>query len=161
MEGTGPIEALAAAITVAQPTLYHGATQELSPPRSPVQSCPSPSATPPSDRISTRTRRRAVIANSNAPPDAGYGFGPGGSLRPSARLANIPPLVPRPQSTPLTAATSAPAASPVPTVPMPTDRNHAEPITTLLLRLPSTPGDTSTASTTLDALDNVNELQFA
>ena len=90
-----------------------------------------------------------------------YGFGPGGAPRPSARSVNTPPRVPRPRPTPSTAATSAPAASPVPTVSIPPDRDRAEPIGTPLLRLPSTPGDTPTAPTKLDALDDVDELQFA
>ena len=116
-----------------------------------------PLSVPPSDRISTRTRRRTATAAGNAPPAVDYGFGPGGAPRPYVRRANTPPRVPRPRPIPLTAATPAPAAWPVPTVPLPSDHDRAEPVGTPLLRHPPPPGDTPTASTKLDALGNATE----
>ena len=49
---------------------------------------------------------------------------------------------------------------PVPTVPIPTDCDGAEPVLTPLLRLTPPPGDTPTAPTKLDALGDHAELQF-
>ena len=101
--GEGSAEAPAAATPVAQPT----------PSRSPIQgsdsvepngqpaSAPAPQGAqvtplpkPASDRISTRTRRRAATAAGVEPPAVDYGFGPGGAPRPFARRANTPPRVP-------------------------------------------------------------------
>ena len=45
--------------------------------------------------------------------------------------------------------------------PIPSDRDRAEPSGTRILRPPSTPGDTPTAPTTLDALDDADEPTFA
>ena len=59
-----------------------------------------------------------------------------------------------------TPATLAPAASPVPTAPIPCYRDRAEPVGTPLLRLTPPPGDTPTAPTKLDALGDAAELQF-
>ena len=80
---------------------------------------------------------------------------------PAARGAHTPPRVPRPRRAPPTAATFAPAASPVPTVTIPSDRGRAAPLGTPLLRLTPPPGDTSTALIKLDALGDGAELQFA
>ena len=102
----------------------------------------APTVKPSWDRISTRTRRRAATAASPAPPAVDYGFGPGGAPRPSARRANTPPRVPRPRPGPPTAATPAPAASSVPTVPIPSDRECAEPVGPPFLRLTPPLGDT-------------------
>ena len=71
------------------------------------------------------------------------------------------PRVPRQRPAPPTAATAAPASSPVPTVPIPSDRDRAEPVETPFLRLTPPPGGTPTAPTKLDALGDVAELQFA
>ena len=62
-----------------------------------------------------------------------------------------PPRVPRLRPAPSTAATPALAASPVPTVPIPSDRDRAEPVRTHLVRLTPPPGDTPTAPAKLDA----------
>ena len=81
-----------------------------------------------------------------------------GSLDPSSWSAKIPPLVPRPRPTPPPAPTPAPtAAPPVPTVPIPPDRDHAESTETTLLRLPSTVGHTLTVPTKLDVLGDFDD----
>ena len=46
-------------------------------------------------------------------------------------------------------------------MPVPSDRNRAEPVGTPLLRLTPPPGDTPSAPTKLDALGDAAELQFA
>ena len=98
---------------------------------------PAPStALPPSGRISTRTRRRTAAATGTALPAADYGFGPGGVPRPFERRANSPPRVPRPRRPLVVVTAPAPAASPAPTVPIPSGRDHAEPMGTPLVRLP-------------------------
>ena len=129
--GTGSTEVPAATMTVTQPTPSRSSTQETdsvgttgltaSAPASPGSPAPQ-TVKPSSDRISTRTRGRTETASGNAPPAVDYGFGPGGAPRPSAGRATTPPRVPRPQPAPPTAATPAPAASSVPTVPLPSDR---------------------------------------
>ena len=116
---------------------------------------------PSSDRISTRTRRRTATAAGTAPPAVDYDFGPGGAPRPSARRANTPPRIPWPRPGPPTAATPAPTASSVPTVPIPSDRVGAEPVRTPLLRLTPPLGDTPPAPAKLDALGDTAILQFA
>ena len=68
---------------------------------------------------------------------------------------------PRPRPGPPTAATPAPAASSVPTVPIPSDRVGAEPVGTPLLRLTPPLGDTPPAPANLDALGDAAILQFA
>ena len=67
---------------------------------------------------------------------------------------------PRPRPGPPTAATPAPAASSVPTVPIPSDRVGAEPVGTPLLRLTPPLGDTPPAPANLDALGDAAILQF-
>ena len=57
-----------------------------------------------------------------------------------------------------TAATPAPAASSVPTVPIPSDRDRAESVGTPLLRLAAPNGDTPPAPAKLDALGDTAEL---
>ena len=113
------------------------------------------------DSISTLTRRPAATAAIAAPPAVDYGFEPGGAPRPSARRVNSPPRVPRPRPGPPTAATPAPAASSVPTVPIPSDRDRAEPVETPPLRLTPPLGDTPPAPAKLDALGDADKLQFA
>ena len=103
----------------------------------------------------------AYSNSSWSPPAVDYGFGPGGAPRPSARRANTPPRVPRPRPGPPTAAIPAPAASSVPTVPVPSDRDRAEPVGTPFLRLTPTLGDTPPAPAKLDALGDATKLQFA
>ena len=118
-----------------------------------------PSALLPSDLISARTHRRTATAAGNAPSAVDYGLGPGGAPRLSARRANTPPRVPWPRPTPPTAATPAPAASPVHTVPIPSDRDRTELYETVPLRLPFTPGDTPTVLKNVHALGDDDELQ--
>ena len=114
-----------------------------------------------SDRISTRTRRRSATAAYNAPPAVDYGFGPGGAPRPSSRRVITPPRVPRPRPAPPAAATLALADSPVRAVPLPSDRDHAEPMGTSLLRLTPSPGEMPSVPTRSDALGDAAELRFA
>ena len=114
-----------------------------------------------SDRISTRTRRRSATGAGKAPPAVDYGFGPGGAPRSSSRRVTTPSRVPRPRPAPPAAATPALADSPVRTVPLPSDRDHAEPMRTPFLRLTPCSGDTPTAPARLDALGDVAELRFA
>ena len=167
--GEGYAEAPATATPVAQPTPSRSPTQgsdSVEPTGQPA-SAPAPSGSPmpptkPSwDRISTRTRRPTATAASAAPPDVDYGFGPGGAPRPFARRANTPPRVLPAAAGPPTAATPAPAASSVPTVPIPSDRDRAEPVETPLLRLTPPLGDTPPAPGKLDALGHATKLQFA
>ena len=113
------------------------------------------------DRISTRTRRRTATAAGAAPPAVDDDFGPGGAPRPSARRANHPSRVSRPRPGPTTAATPAPAASSVPTVPIPSDRDRAEPVGTPVPRLTPHLGDTPPKPANLDALGDAVKLQFA
>ena len=152
--GEGSAESPAAATPVAQPTPSRSPTQgadsveptgqTASATASPGPPAP-PTVKPSSDRISPRTRRRTATAAGTAPPAVDYGFGPGAAPRPSARRANTPPRVARPRPGPPTAATPAPAASSVPTVPIPSDRDRADPVGTPLLRLPPPLGDTPPA----------------
>ena len=106
-------------------------------------------------------RRRSATAAGKAPPAVEYGFGPGGAPQPSSRRGTTPSRVPRPRPTLSTAATPALADSPVRTVPLPSDRDHAEPMGTPLSRLTPSPGDTPTAPTRSDVLGDAAELRFA
>ena len=56
--------------------------------------------------------------------------------------------------------TPAPAASPVPTVPIPSGRDHAEPLETLLSGLASSPDVPSATTVDLDVLGATAEVQF-
>ena len=129
-------------------------------PASPGSPMP-PTVKPSWDRISTRARRRTATAASAAPLAVDYDIGPGGAPRPSSRRVNTPPRIPRPRPGPPTAATPAPAASLVPTVPIPSDRDGAEPVGTSLLRFTPPLGDIPPAPAKLDALGDAAKLQFA
>ena len=154
--GTDSAEAPAAATIVAQRTHFsRSATQgsdsvvttdlTVSAAASPGSLAP-PTVKPPSNRISTRTRRRTAPAAGNAPPAVDYGFGAGpldqlpGVLAP--RRESHDRARPRPPPRP-----PAPVASPVPTVPIPSDHDRADPVGNPLLQLPPPPGDTPTAPT--------------
>ena len=124
--GTGSAEALAAATPSAQPTyLSRSSTQETAPPRPPVRLCPSP----PCLALQPLLRRRRADEQRQQRV-----------MHPRCRLwirAHLPDEVqPRRESTspadPVAAATPALADSPVRTVPLPSDRDHAEPIWELL-----------------------------
>ena len=111
-------------------------------------------ALPPTGRISTWTRRRTAAAAGAAQPAVDYGFGPGRVPRMSSSRVDLPPCVPRPRL-PLAAVPSAPRApTPVPTVPISSDRDRAEPLSLPLLGLstPSEPPADPTAD--LDVLPN-------
>ena len=112
--------------------------KEPIPPRSLIRSRPTlrrwqpaPNAWRPSGRISTRARLRTATATVTAPPAVDSGSGPGGAPRLSARRANTPPRVRRPRPPLAVVAAPVPAASPVPTVPIPPDRGRAERATSL------------------------------
>ena len=85
-------------------------------------------ALPPTGRISTRTRRRTAVAAGAAQPAVDYGSGPCRVPRMPSSRADSPPRVPRARL-PLAAA---PSISRVPTtvltVPIPYDRDRAEPL---------------------------------
>ena len=160
--GEGSAEAPAAATPVAQPTPSRSPTQRsdsvepkgqpASAPASPGSPMP-PTVKPSWGRISTRIRRRTATAASAALSAVDYAF-----LGPAGPLDHLPGGLtprrefPRPRPGPPTAATPAPAASSVPTVPIPSDRVGAEPVGTPLLRLTPPLGDTPPAPTKLDAL---------
>ena len=113
--GTGSAEDPAAATNVAHhapPTSRTSQEADSAEITDPAASAPSPQGDParatalsPSDRISTRTRRRAAAAAGAEPPAVDYGFEPGGTPHPSARRTITPPRVPRPRP-PLAVATA-------------------------------------------------------
>lgn len=87
--------------------------------------------TPPSRRIISRTPRQTATGAVRVPPTVEYGVEPSVPPRPSRRDITLPPISrPRPYLT--TFVTSAHAAWPVPTVPIPSDRHRAEPVATPL-----------------------------
>ena len=159
--GTGSAEAPAVATAVAQPT----------PSRSPIRgltwSRPRARPRPPLRRLALRRPDgeaalgphlhpdSSAYSNSSwsAPPAVGHGFGPRGAPQPSARQANTPLRVPQPWPGPPTAADPAPAASSVPTVPIPSDRDRTEPVGTPLLRFTPPLGDTLPAPAKLVHVD--------
>ena len=108
----------------------------------PTLSAPSPPGTPPprnilppSGRINIWTRRRAAAVAGTAPPAAEHGFGPGGTPRPSTRRANTPPRAPRLQLPAPVVMAPAPASLSIPTVPLPSGPDRAEPAGTPFLRV--------------------------
>ena len=169
MRGTGPAETLAAATTVAQPTsLSRSSTQEANSAATtgPTVSASAslgisapPSAKPPSDRVSTRPRPRTAAETGNAPPAVDWHRVRRGSSAICSAYQH-PAVSPMVAADPVHRRDPCSTASPVSTVSIPSDRDRAEPSGTPLIRLPSTPGDTPTAPTKLEALDDVDELQF-
>ena len=168
--GTGLADAPATATSVAQhvpPTSSTSQGADSVEITDPAASAPSPqgdpappTALPPSGRISTRTRRRTAAATGAEPRAVDYGFGPGGAPRPSVRRTINPPRVPRPQP-PLAVDTApAPAASPAPTVPIPSGRDRAEPVGTPIVRLSPSPDFPSATTADLDALGTAAESQY-
>ena len=125
----------------------------------PAASAPSPPGNPasptgllPTGRILTRTRRWLASANGTTSPAVDYGFGPDVAPHPPAWCTNNPLRVPRPRP-PLAVVTApSPAASLVPTVPIPSERDRTEPVGTPFLRLPLPPGVPSATTADLDAL---------
>ena len=166
--GTGSAEAPAAATIVAHSAPFSRSSTKgtdsvvttgptLSAPVSPDSSAP-PTAKLPSDRISNQTHRRTPTAAGNEPPAVDYIFGPSGAPRPAVLRANTPRRVARPLPTPPTARALATAASRVPKVSIPPDRDPAEIERGPLLHLPLPPGHNPTAPTKLHALDGAAEL---
>ena len=126
--GTGSAEALAAATPIAQPTyLSRSSTQETAPPRPPVRLCPSP---PCLALQPLRRRRRADEQRQQRVmhPRCRLWIWARRGPRPSFRRGTTPPRVPQSRPAPSAAATPALVDSPVHTVPLPSDRDHAEPI---------------------------------
>ena len=119
---------------------------------------PAPLAfSPPSGRILTWTRRRTAAGP--APPTVDYGFGADGVPRPSVQRVVAPRRVVRPR--PPTAVDIAPAsaASSVLTVPIPSDRDRADPVGTPVNGLPSPTGIPYFTTPDLDALGATAEQQ--
>ena len=156
-------EAPAATTSVAQPIPSRGLVQGADPvdptgPTAPVSTSPGSPApqtmTPFFDRNSTRTRQRSATAAGKVPPAVNYGFGPGRRQRQSSRRGRTPPRARRPRPAPSAAATPTLADAPARTVPLPPDHDHAEPMETPLLPLTPFPGDTPSAATRSDALND-------
>ena len=119
-----------------------------------------PTLLPPSGRIAARTRRRTAAAAGITPPAVDDGSGTGGASRPSARRANIPPRAPRPRQPLAVVKLPASAASPAPTVTIPSGRDCAEPVGTSLSRIPPYPDAPPDTTADLDAFGAAAELQF-
>ena len=133
----------------------------------PAASAPSPpdnpeplNVLPPSGCIFARTRRRTAAAAGTALPAVDYGFRPGGAPRPPIRRDITPPQAPRPRSPVPVVMAPTPAASPVPTIPIPSDHDRAEPVGTPLLGLPPPTGAPPVATTDVDTLRAAAEFQF-
>ena len=129
-------------------------------PRAPTSPSEASVALPPTDRISTRTRRRTATAGGAAQPALDYGFGPGRVPQTSSSRVDSPPRVPRPRL-PLAAAPSASRApTPIPTVPIPSDHDRAKPLGLPLLGLSTLSESPSTPTADLDALGAAADLRF-
>ena len=115
---------------------------------------------PPSDPMSTRTRRRTTDATDTAPAAVEHGFMSGGAPRPSIRRAITPPRVPRPQPPPAVFVALTSVASPVPTVPISSNCDRAELVGTPRLRLSHPTGVSPVTTTDLDALGAAAKFQF-
>ena len=137
-----------------------GPTPPDVPPRAPTPPSETSAALPPTYRISTRTRRRTAAAAGAAQPAVDYGSGPGRVPQTSSSRIYPPPRVPL-LRLPLSAAPSASRApTPVPTVPIPSDRDRAEPLGVPLLGF-STPSESPSAHTAdLDVLGAATELHL-
>ena len=117
-------------------------------------------ALPPTGRISTRTRRRTAAAAGTAQPAVDYGFEPERVPRISSSRVDPPPGVSRPRLPLAATPSTSRAPTPVPTVPIPSDRDRAEPLGLPLFGL-STPSESPSApATDLDALGAAAELHF-
>ena len=86
--------------------------------------------------------------------------GPAAPPRSSSRQDTTPLRVRRPRLAPPATTTPTLAVPPARTLPLPSDHDHAEPMGTSLLRLTPSPGNTPTAPTRFNALDDAAELQF-
>ena len=114
------------------------ATPPEFPPRAPTPPSEASVTLPPSSRISTRTRRRPAAAAGAEQPAVDYGFGPGRVPWRFSSRVYPPQRVPHPQLPLATAPSTSRAPASVPTAPIPTDRDRAEPLAAPLLGL-STP----------------------
>ena len=107
--------------------VYPGVLHIRRPPPRPPVLCMSPPCLglqPLHRRRRTDDQRQQRVRH----PAVDYGFGPGGASGPSSRRGKSPPRVPRPRRAPPAVATPTLADSPVRPVPLPSDRDHAEPI---------------------------------
>ena len=103
-----------------------GATLPELPPLAPTPPSEASVALPPSDLISTRARRKTVAAAGAAHPAVDYGSEPGMVPRSSSFRVDPPPRGPSPRP-PLAVVPGPPRTlTPVPTVPIPSDRDRAE-----------------------------------
>ena len=158
--GRAPFWPAADAILTPVFAVPSGATPPDLLPRAPTPPLEASVALPPTGRISTRTRRRTAAAAGAAQPAVDYGFGPGRVLQTSSSRVDHPPRVSRPRLPFAAAANTARAPTPVPTSPIPSDRDRAEPLGLPLLGL-STPSEPPSApATDLDALGAAAELHF-
>ena len=167
----GSARASATTTSVVQPTPSRSSVQETdlvkpADPTASVSNSPgfpaSQTMTQYSDRVYTWMRRRSTTAAGNVSPAVDYGFGPGGAPRPSFSRVTTPPRASRSRQAPPAAVIPALLAdSPVRTVPLPPDRDHAEPMGIPLLRLTPSSGDMPTAPTGSDALGDAAELRLA
>ena len=163
----GSAEAPAAAATVAQRTSRVLQGEHSAVITDPAAFASLPPGNPasltmlkPSGRISTWMRRRTATAAGTAPPAADYGFGPGGAPRPSVRRPITPPRAPRPRPHAPVVMAPAPAASSVPTVPISSDHDRAEPVGPPLLRLPLPTDAPPVITTDVNDLGAATEFQL-
>ena len=103
---------------------------------SPPRNLAPQTALPPSGHISTRKSRRTAAVTRIALTAVIYGLGSRGAPRPSARRANTLPRVPLVRTLLAVFTAHASAASPVPTVLIPSYRGRAEPVAALLFPPP-------------------------
>ena len=86
--------------------------------------------------------------------------GPSGAPRLSVRLAITPSRASRPRPPATVVRATAPAVSSIPTVPILSDHDRAEPVGTPLLRLPPSTDAPLVTTIDLDALDAPDAFQF-
>ena len=137
-----------------------------------IRLSPRANPRPPLSRLALRCPRRSRLGTASRPGHAGLqqqqlvlhlpmstmALGPAGPLDHLPGGLTPRREFPRPRPGPPTAATPAPAASSVPTVPIPSDRDRAEPVGTPLLQLTPPLGNTTPAPAKLDALGDAAEL---
>ena len=119
---------------------------------------------PCSGRISTRTCRKtaATACAGVAQPAVDFGFGLGRVSRSFSFRPYPPPRVPPPRPSLVVASGLSWVPTPVPTAPIPSDRDRAKPLSAPFLGLPTPSGPPPSALTAdLDALGTAAEFHFA